>query len=312
MEPDTNWISDAVRQSADANVPPIDSWDVDAALARVKARDLTRDRHDLFFNRGARARRIGVLIAASVILTVGGTYVIRRASRGDTPGRVASISVLASATGERRNVRLADGTDVTIGPRSRLEVTLPFAGPTRAVSVEGDVYFHVAPDSVKPFTIAAGRVLIRVIGTEFAVRSYADAATTQVAVVSGRVSIAARATGLASDQRAILTQGDVASLTRLADGSDTVTVSPGADVTSFVAWTRGELVFDDAPLQDVAARIERWYGITVTVDSVLADRRVTASFVSRRGSEVLSAICGALRARCTQEDARATISAPAR
>jgi ferric-dicitrate binding protein FerR (iron transport regulator) len=312
MEQDTTWITDAVRRSVDPDAPPIDSWDVEAALTRVKARNLTRQHHELYSDRRPRAWRTGALIAASIILTVGIAYATRYTSRVDTPRDVGSSAVFVTAMGERRSVRLADGTDVTLGPRSRLEVMPSFAQRTRAVSVEGDVYFHVAPDSAKPFTISTGRVLVQVLGTEFAVRAYAGTTTTQVAVVSGRVSIATSTTGRAGDQRTILTRGDLASLTRRADGTDTVTVTPDADVTSFAAWTRGELVFDDTPLPDVAARIERWYGIAVTVDSALVDRRVTASFLNRRGSDVVVAICGALRANCTQDNGRATISAPPR
>lgn len=38
------------------------------------------------------------------------------------------------------------------------------------------------------------------------------------------------------------------------------------DVERLLAWTRGELVFDDAPLEDVARTLERWFDVEVRID----------------------------------------------
>jgi transmembrane sensor len=53
----------------------------------------------------------------------------------------------------------------------------------------------------------------------------------------------------------------------------------GADaVRRAIAWTGGQLVFDNEPLGDVVGRLSRWSGRTIEVDASMARRRVTVTF----------------------------------
>ena len=64
--------------------------------------------------------------------------------------------------------------------------------------------------------------------------------------------------------------------------------------------THGALGFDNASLRDVAATLERWYGLTVTVPPSLAGRRVTLSTPSTSADRTLAAIALLLDARVTR------------
>ena len=58
-----------------------------------------------------------------------------------------------------------------------------------------------------------------------------------------------------------------------------------------MAWTRGEIVFDDMPLPDVARELNKWFGITVTLsDSSLESRTFSARLTGESVDEVLEAI----------------------
>ena len=70
-----------------------------------------------------------------------------------------------------------------------------------------------------------------------------------------------------------------------------------ADVASALAWTRGELMFDDSPLSEVLPAIERRFDVTVTADPALAGRRLTARFTAQSLDDVLTALRVALGVR---------------
>lgn len=68
--------------------------------------------------------------------------------------------------GQMRDVRLADGTTLRLNGATRLDVVI--AGDHRDVRLAaGEAYFDVAHDPARPFTVHAGAVDARVLGTAF-------------------------------------------------------------------------------------------------------------------------------------------------
>jgi ferric-dicitrate binding protein FerR (iron transport regulator) len=43
-------------------------------------------------------------------------------------------------------------------------------------------------------------------------------------------------------------------------------VNQGVGVAAQLAWMNGRLVFEDASFEEVARKLERWYGLTVTLE----------------------------------------------
>ena len=96
---------------------------------------------------------------------------------------------LQTGVAETRAVPLADGSTVTLGARSSVEVR--YDGDARKVVLEeGQAFFEVAHDETRPFTVLAGNAEIRVTGTKFDVRRSGD--DVQIAVLEGRVELRKR------------------------------------------------------------------------------------------------------------------------
>jgi len=70
--------------------------------------------------------------------------------------------------GEWKTVRLADGSELKLGPNTRLTLDLSDAQRTIAL-VRGEAYFKVAKDATRPFVVEANAYAVRAVGTEFAV-----------------------------------------------------------------------------------------------------------------------------------------------
>ena len=85
------------------------------------------------------------------------------------------------------------------------------------------------------------------------------------------------------------------------DARGRATRTSGVRLDNFVAWTRGSLVFEDAPLPRVLAELARWYDLDVaTADRSLDDERVTIAFSSASADDALSALARVLNVRFTR------------
>jgi transmembrane sensor len=230
-------------------------------------------------------------VAAAVVIIVGGVTVWENMRRSRLESREHTY---ATGVGERRQVVLRDGTNVLLGPTSRLVV--PEASDNqRLVTLDGIAYFSVVHDGAHPFTVRAGSISIQDIGTAFTVEND-DSAGTRVAVDSGSVAIGA------ADQNhvrgAVLNAGDRA----IVDGEGVVSVERSAVSEDDLAWTHGRLIFRDAPLVLVGAELYRWYGVRLRVaDSALANLHLTASFSGEPIDRVLDVIALSLGGRIERQ-----------
>jgi len=291
------------RLDAEATIEPADV-DVEAALARVHARMAEPSRPRVLPMPPARRPLwqplgvIGLLAAAAVV----GLVVTR--DSGTTPdesGTALSARVYTTGVGQRDSVRLVDGTRVVLGPDSRLTVPGYYGATGRSVELRGDGYFDVVHDATKPFAVRVGQAVVEDIGTTFSVESD-DAAATSVSVVTGSVRLRQAASEPTSG--VVLAAGDRGSIDEAGRASAKQHVVRDEDI----AWTRGQLIFRDAPLSRVANELRRWYGVTLRVnDSALLNTPVSTSFAGEPADRVLNIIGLTLGARVQRQGDTATL-----
>lgn len=278
--------------------PPADV-DVESALASVAARLEEPVVHDLAARAGRREptrlrwTTIGLRAAAALALVVGGV-VVWRTVREPEPAAVAGVTVHETRVGQLDSVRLADGTQVVLAPASRLTLASGYGGASREVQLSGEALFDVPHDDARPFTVRAGRAVIRDLGTTFSVRSEPDV-DVRVVVTSGSVLL--QAAGAAPAEGVTLVAGESGMLRE--DG--TAMKVPAESGERELAWTTGRLIFQDAPLQRVAAELRRWYGVEIrATHPSVADRRLTAIFHGETREQVIEIVALALGASLQQ------------
>ena len=264
-----------------ALVPPAD-LDVEGALRRVRTLIDEADVVPLPVRAPAAARPGGsaarwwrsvpLRAAAAIALLVGGGFLLRELRpEGESAAVATPARTYTTPFGERESVRLADGTVVLLGPRSELSVAAGYGAGSRAVELRGEALFEVVHDAERPFSVRAGGAEIHDLGTIFVV-STDPGDGVRVAVTEGEVSLAPA--GAPASAGTVLRPGDRA----LLEGGR-ASVEHAATLESDLAWTRGRLVFDEAPLSEVAVELWRWYGATLRVAGpALHARRLTASF----------------------------------
>lgn len=189
--------------------------------------------------------------------------------------------VISTQWGERREVTLADGSIVDLAPDSSLRVRLQ--AKRRLVSLDrGEALFHVAKNPRRPFIVTADNTSVRAVGTAFDVaRRLGGVAVT---VVEGRVSVTTQAPILPR-----LEAGRAGASIQLSlDANQQVVVSSSTGDTPLVrqvegeaevAWTTGQLDFDNESVAEVASRFNAYNHTQIRVlDSALAARRISGSF----------------------------------
>ncbi len=229
-----------------------------------------------------RWRRAGALAAATVLATASGLAWWRLGARPRPTLANAAAREVVTRRGQQATVTLGDGSRVTLGPESRLRVHA-FAR-ARQVELRGEAVFVVRHDPARPFLVHAAHAVTEDLGTAFGVRAYPGDSVVRVVVEEGAVALRATAAPIGTGTR--LGPGDVGRL----DPNGRVAVSAGRPAAD-LAWARGRVVFDNAPLGDVAAEIGRRYDASVRVARAAdARRRVTVDMAAGSIGEVLDAV----------------------
>ena len=234
-------------------------------------------------------------LAAATLLAVGGAYAMR--------GRFGSAPTMAvvDSTAQRdfrtqraqvADIRLRDGTTVSLAPESQLMIVPGYGTTERAVRLVGEGYFRVTHDSLRPFTVYTAKGDVRDMGTAFAVTSYPGDSTMRVVVSEGRVRVS-RA-GQRGTSGPVLEHGDIVDV----GIAPSPRVEHGVDVGQYLGWTQGRLSFYRAPLSDVVVQLGRWYDLRfVLQDSSLRSRRVTMSVSTSSADALVDAMSAALGLR---------------
>ncbi len=278
--------------------PPAD-LDVEAAWARVCGR-----LHEAQVRPLVRKRWLVMgLRAAAVVAIVFGATVLWRRTEVHFRGRL-----YATAVGQTDSLRLPDGSRVLLGPASRLTLGADYQSAGREVQLVGEALFDVVHDAARPFTVRVGPAVIQDRGTTFAVRD--DGGEVHVVVTSGSVLLhraPSRQPGTpGSGEGVVLKAGDRGTVGPFGEA----VAERAAATLDDLAWTRGRLVFNNAPLSLVAADLRRWYGIELRIaEPPLAGRHLTASFAGESAPQVLSIIGLALGARIERRGDTAVVRA---
>lgn len=199
-----------------------------------------------------------------------------------------------TAVGEISTVSLPDDSVVTLNTNSA--ITIDFTGTQRRVWLDkGEVYFDVAKDPNRVFSIDTGHKTIRVIGTKFNV--YKSDETLKVSVSEGLVAVQS-STLPSSDQiefdnaETLLPAGSIGAFTGTSEVVAKVTSQKSLKEQQ---WRQGVFRFDNEPLAKVIAEFNRYRLKKITLqDEKLGKLKISGVFKLKNGESILSALEAAL------------------
>ena len=171
-------------------------------------------------------------------------------------------------------VPLSDGSKVTLNTDTRIRVELDTT--MRRVKLDqGEAFFEVSKDAVRPFVVEIADKRVIAVGTQFSVRR--DDNDIRVLVTEGSVWI--ERGGMATK----------AAQTQLAAGSEARTLQTAvlidqpapAQVEQLLSWRGGYIVFRDTTLADAVADFNRYSARKIFIDDpAIAGIRIGGNFRS--------------------------------
>lgn len=198
------------------------------------------------------------------------------------PGLLLQLNAdYATATGEWRELGLADGSAVDLAPRSA--ITVAMAADRRDVRLlAGQAFFRVTPDAARPFQVQAGDMRATALGTAFDVRLLEGGAGVAVAEGKVRVDYGPSPAGTS----------------RVLQANDWLRVTPAGEllarnepVGEIGAWRQGQLVAHNRTVADVIDELRPYFsGLIVVASDAVARRRVTGVYELRNPIEALRAV----------------------
>ncbi|MCD8194668.1 MAG: FecR family protein, partial [Tannerellaceae bacterium] len=137
-------------------------------------------------------RKIATIAAVAVLLLAMGLSVyLHTSSHTELQEKYTEIVV---PSGSQSKLALADGTQVYLNAGSTLRYFSTLASTVRNVFLEGEAYFEVAANPEKPFIVHTSQLEVKVLGTEFNVKSYPEESNVEVSLLGGKVEVTAGAT----------------------------------------------------------------------------------------------------------------------
>lgn len=171
-----------------------------------------------------------------------------------------------TAYGKIQEIKLADGSVVTLNANSRLKVADNLADrPIREVWLEGEAYFDIAKRKGAKFIVYTPEAQIEVLGTEFNVNTRRD--QTHIVLEEGKVQLSTD-----NQSMVVMKPGDMATVSPKSRRIQLKRVQP--DV--YDAWKASYLVLDGKTLPEIIISLEDIFGVTIKLsDSLLANRKLT-------------------------------------
>jgi transmembrane sensor len=222
-------------------------------------------------------------IAATValLLTAFGWYFYK--SRMSDP----EMMEMATAAGTKE-LTLPDGTKVFLNYHSALSFPKNFEGDSRLVKLKGEAFFDVKPDAQHPFIIEAQGTEVKVLGTSFNVKAYAEKPV-RVDVQTGKVAVK----NGSSEKKLI--KGESAEATK----NRVETALPDANR---LAYHTRVYDFNANDLNDVIATIREGYHVDVRLSDPRAGQcKLTIHFENEPIESTLPVIAESLNLKLRKE-----------
>jgi transmembrane sensor len=252
-DPAHNGVYEAVADGDARMLPVLERATFPCIHEREQPPEFSNDEDGLAYSVGGepvrRNRwRWGALAASMAVAGLFGVQML--------PNRDEHYSI-ETAAGEPRTVALADGSEIQLNGGTK--IVLDKNDPRSVEIARGEARFAVKHDDADPFTVVAGEQRLVDIGTVFnVVRTDRQL---RVGVAEGAVRF--------EDTAKTVNLGAGDSLAADKFGKIKISKSPVASIGS---WAGGKLVYDQAPLEQVADDLSRSIDISLELPRGMGSR----------------------------------------
>jgi transmembrane sensor len=293
--------------------PAVDSSHAEDAYMLHMLRMGDTGQHNPAFDKPVRKNRVRrwlrvcavFLVGVSLLFLLPGYFSKRKDKK-----LLSAVNEVSTKPGSKSTVKLPDGSVVVLNAGSHLTYTKDFGKEIREVKLEGEAFFDVAKMADKPFIINTKAISIKVLGTVFNVKAYPEDKKTETSLIHGSVEVMIHNRPndkiiLSPNEKLVVDNNPavdqtISSIKKKSDlprpASTVVAINKlqfnAADSTiEEVQWTRNRLVFREETLADILTRMERWYGVEISLEKTKINaKKISATFEGETIYEALDAL----------------------
>lgn len=253
----------------------------------------------------------GMALAVAACVAAGLFFYKPAAPSGIVASRAPAYrSEVSTKYGSRTKLVLPDGTQVWLNAGSRLTYDKAFGTATREVALTGEAYFDVAKNAARPFVIHAPGFNIKVLGTAFNVRSFPGEKKSETSLIRGSIEVTfsdrpAEKIVLKPNEKLVIANEDLSggkAAAPMVNKKESIppeplvavshlTYEPSDSTIVETSWMANKLIFRSESFEDLAPRMERWYGVHISFASEdLKKKRFTGTFENETIQQALKAL----------------------
>jgi len=259
-------------------------------------------------------------VLAGLVMTAGYLFFVNRNS---TPEFITSavsndIQEYINAGDKPMTIKLEDGSLVTLRPKAVLKYPTHFSKSLREVSLEGEGFFEISKNPLKPFLVYNKNVITRVVGTSFIVKTNSNKNETEVIVKTGKVIVSPNSGHfkikdlLASDHGVVLTpnQRTVYNASEHTFSTSLVDQPLPIGLKNDKVPGKENYLFNDTPIAGVLGQLQKSYGIEFIVeDETLYKYTFTGDLSEQNLYSQLDFLCESIKATYKVKGTKIIISA---
>lgn len=195
-----------------------------------------------------------IAVAALLVVTLTGAFLSGVMNFSEGEQTIVNVRH-ETRIGEFRTITLSDSSRVTLNTNSKIAVAFDGQSDIRRIHLlQGEAYFELAKDPLRPFIVDVNKREVRAVGTAFNIRL--DSGYIEVLVKEGIVEFAdvPRAAKMNSLPER-LTAGQVL---EIENGAKERSVLLSERVKMKLSWQTGRVIFQGDKLKDVISEVSRY------------------------------------------------------
>lgn len=178
--------------------------------------------------------------------------------------------------GQRAEITLVDGTKVWLNAKTTFTFPNYFSESSRTVTLDGEGFFDVSTNKLKPFIVKTEKYDIKVLGTKFNLLAYSGKGIFETSLLQGSVEVLKSGGSIG-----ILIKPDE----RIFQKNNRLVISPITDTNHFL-WKEGIISFNDESLPEIVNKLELYFDLKIEIknDKIL-NYKCTGKFRTKDGVE---------------------------
>lgn len=196
----------------------------------------------------------------------------------------------------KTDLTMDDGTKIVLNKHSRLTYSSDYGIARRSIQLEGEAFFEVEKDTLRPFCVETGNTSITVLGTVFNVKNEIGSDEIAATLIEGSICFNAQ------EQKVILKPGQQLTFN---ETTKDIGVKP-VDTDKYTSWKCGLLKYKSIPFAELIAELKHIYKVDIRIENQrLVDPGIVVSgtFSEEQNiEEILTVIANSLPFRWKKQD----------